>query len=289
MTFAFFAGRSTIRRLHQTVQRNISRRHQSNVQHDAPKPNEPAGKSKNGIDKKGFTGSYWAWVEPIKIPFRGYENMQQRSPLLTQFESSLIIYSLGDLAAQTMQTNVFTDGRYEPIRTVRAMIIGGLSSIPSYKWFLFLGRHFNYSSHIKSLAVKITVNQMCFTPVFNTYFFGMQTLLAGGSFAEAKERVINTVPRSFVNSWKVWPIITAFSFTFIRPQNRSVFAGVFAVFWQTYLSWLNRTAEAAEKEKRKVLHQPAERSIQSQPAEKKKKKVKRKPKAEKKAIVETEE
>jgi hypothetical protein len=55
------------------------------------------------------------------------------------------------------------------------------------------------------------------------------------------------------------------------------------------LSWLNRTAEAAEKEKRKVLHQPAERSIQSQPAEKKKKKVKRKTKAEKRAIAETEE
>jgi protein Mpv17 len=217
--------------------------------------------------------------------------MQSRSPLTTQLESSLIIYFLGDLCAQTMQTDLYTTGRYEPIRALRAMVIGGLSSIPSYKWFLFLGRHFNYaSSHIKSLAVKITVNQMCFTPVFNTYFFGMQTLLAGGSFAEAKERVINTVPRSFVSSWKVWPIITAFSFTFVRPQNRSVFAGVFAVFWQTYLSWLNRTAEAKEREERRVQFQAVktveaggrrEAVEQKEEPKQQKKKVKRKKKVEK--------
>ncbi|SMQ51632.1 unnamed protein product [Zymoseptoria tritici ST99CH_3D7] len=289
MTFAFFAGRSSLRKLHHTVQRNINRQHKRNVQHETSKSNEPPStsksKSRNEVPSKAFfTGSYWAWIEPIKIPFRGYENMQQRSPLMTQFESSLIIYFLGDLAAQTMQTNVYIDGRYEPIRGVRALVIGGISSIPSYKWFLFLGRHFNYASHIKSLAVKITVNQMCFTPVFNTYFFGMQTLLAGGSWAEAKERVVNTVPRSFVSSWKVWPVITAFSFTFIRPQNRSVFAGVFAVFWQTYLSWLNRTAEAAEKEKQKILYQAGGQEVQQQVfVEKdKKKKMKKKPKAEKK-------
>lgn len=130
------------------------------------------------------------------------------------------------------------------------MVIGGISSIPSYKWFLWLGRHFNYTSHLKSLAVKIFVNQMCFTPVFNTYFFGMQTLLAGGSLREAVERCRRTVPRSFVNSWKVWPIITAFSFTFIAPHSRSAFAGCFAVVWQTYLSWLNRAAEEASEMER---------------------------------------
>ncbi|EME42111.1 hypothetical protein DOTSEDRAFT_115486, partial [Dothistroma septosporum NZE10] len=190
---------------------------------------------------------YWAWIEPIRIPFRVYNGMQSRSPLLTQWESTLIIYFLGDLSAQTVQTNVYTEGRYEPVRGIRAMIIGGISSIPSYKWFLWLGRHFNYSSHLLSLAAKIVFSQMIFTPIFNTYFFGMHTLLAGGTFEEARERVIKTVPVSFVNSWKVWPAVTAFTFTFIRPQNRSVFAGIVAIGWQTYLSWLNRDAEAAER------------------------------------------
>ena len=127
------------------------------------------------------------------------------------------------------------------------MIIGGIISIPSYKWFLWLGRHFNYASHLKSLAAKIVVSQMLFTPIFNTYFFGMQTLLSGGSLRDAKERVVKTVPVSWKNSWKLWPAVTAFTFTFIRAQNRSVFAGVVAIGWQTYLSWLNRLAEGEAK------------------------------------------
>ena len=169
--------------------------------------------------------------------------MQQRSPLTTQLESTLIIYYLGDLCSQTVSSNVFIDAQYEPIRGFRAMLIGSIASIPGYKWFIFLGNHFNYKSHLLSLTVKVVVNQTLFTPLFNTYFFGMQTLLAGGNWADAKERVINTVPVSWKNSWKVWPAVTAFNFTFVPWQYRNVFAGVIAVGWQTYLSWLNRREE----------------------------------------------
>ena len=176
-------------------------------------------------------------------PFKAYGRMQKRSPLMTQWESALIIYYLGDLCSQTMSTNVFIEAQYEPIRGLRAMIIGSISAIPGYKWFLFLGNHFNYKSHILSLCVKVVVNQTFFTPVFNTYFFGMQTLLAGGSFADAKERVIHTVPVSWRNSWKLWPAVTAFSFTFVPWQHRNIFAGVIAIGWQTYLTWLNRQEE----------------------------------------------
>jgi len=190
-----------------------------------------------------------AWVEPFMIPFRGYANMQKRSPLLTQLESSLVIYFLGDLSAQYVSNRGNEDASYEPSRGLKALMIGGLSSIPSYKWFMFLGTHFNYASHTLSLAVKIVINQSVFTPIFNTYFFGMHSLLSGDTFAQAKRRVIDTVPRSWKNSWKVWPIVTAFSFTFILPQYRNVFAGVIAIGWQTYLSWLNKNAEAMENQK----------------------------------------
>jgi len=186
-------------------------------------------------------------------PFYGYAAMQKRSPLLTQLESSLVIYFLGDLSAQYVSNSGKDDSSYEPSRGLKALIIGGLSSIPSYKWFMFLGTHFNYASHTLSLAVKIVINQSVFTPIFNTYFFGMHSLLSGATFAEAKQRVINTVPMSWKNSWKVWPIVTAFSFTFILPQYRNVFAGVIAIGWQTYLSWLNKSAEAMEAGKSTVV------------------------------------
>lgn len=108
---------------------------------------------------------------------------------------------------------------------------------------MFLSNNFNYSSKIASLATKVSVNQIVFTPIFNTYFFGMQSLLSGDSLPDVWERIKRTVPVSMMNSIKLWPAVTAISFAWIEPQYRSVFAGVIAIGWQTYLSFLNRRAE----------------------------------------------
>jgi dihydroorotate dehydrogenase len=107
---------------------------------------------------------------------------------------------------------------------------------------VWLSESFNYRSRLLSLATKVVVNQICFTPVFNTYFFGMQALLSGAT-AETWERITKTVPVSCLNSCKLWPAVTAFSFAFLPLEYRPVFGGVIAVGWQTYLSYLNRLAE----------------------------------------------
>ena len=119
--------------------------------------------------------------------------------------------------------------------------------------FMYLGTAFNYPSKLLSLGTKVVVNQIVFTPVFNSYFFGMQSLLSGDSFLDAWERIKRTVPTSFVNSCMLWPAVTAFNFTYILPQYRALFAGVVAVGWQSYLSWLNQRA-ANEEKRSKELH-----------------------------------
>lgn len=107
------------------------------------------------------------------------------------------------------------------------------------------------------MATKVVVNQLAFTPIFNTYFFGMQSLLSSSTLFSsplatlnhAIEHVKRTVPTSFVNSMKLWPLVTAFSFTFLPPDFRNIFGGVVAVGWQAYLSFLNRAVEnGLEKE-----------------------------------------
>jgi protein Mpv17 len=180
--------------------------------------------------------------------------------------STLVIYLLGDISAQNIAGA--EDEPYDPWRTVRALIIGGLAAIPGYNWFVYLAKNFNYASKTLSVAVKVMVNQVMFAPIFNTYFFGMQSLLTGGGWTDIVERVKHTLPRSLVNSWKLWPAVTAFSFAFVPLQFRSLFAGksctgrrsakltdagVIAIGWQTYLSILNQKAAAAEAEAEKEL------------------------------------
>ncbi|KAG9241216.1 hypothetical protein BJ878DRAFT_466853 [Calycina marina] len=242
MAFIFIktAGRAALRRTH-IPGWSIPKRHNSNnIQKPGPADPVPVANTVGPVP-------IWHRLGPLSKGFQAYGRSQRKRPLTTQFVSSLVIYVLGDLSAQNINGD-----EYDPARTVRALIISSGSSIPSFKWFMFLNNNFNYSSKILSLATKVTVNQVVFTPIFNTYFFGMQSLLSGDSLSEVWDRITRTVPTSMLNSCKLWPAVTAFSFTFIEPQYRSIFAGVIAIGWQTYLSMLNRRAEMTEVLERSI-------------------------------------
>ncbi|CAG7954389.1 unnamed protein product [Penicillium salamii] len=212
---------------------------------------------------------------------RWYARAQERKPYATQLWSSIIIYLCGDLSAQLMfpaevpvsgkegaeeiegEQETVTAG-YDPYRTLRHLCVGVGSSIPSYKWFAFLSNNFNYSSKILSILTKVVVQQTFFTPVFNTYFFSVHSLLAGATLDETWERLKKALPVSIQNSVKLWPAVTAFSFMYVPAQFRNVFSGCIAVGWQTYLSWLNQKAAkevlaaeqlaAAEERNQGALH-----------------------------------
>ncbi|KAF6815340.1 dihydroorotate reductase [Colletotrichum sojae] len=231
--------------LRNRVQHQQQRQHQRrpNSSTSGPEPTKPKRQDDPiPVPNTVSTIPLWQRLGPLTRAAEGYARSQRKRPLTTQFVSSLVIYFCADLSAQRMSGK-----EYDPERTARSLIIGAISSIPSYKWFIFLSQNFNYASRLLSLGTKVVVNQVCFTPIFNSYFFGMQAFLAGDNFEQIIERIRRTVPVSIVNSCKLWPAVTAFSFSFIPMEYRSVFSGVIAVGWQTYLSFLNRQAEVVEE------------------------------------------
>jgi len=108
---------------------------------------------------------------------------------------------------------------------------------------MYLGSHFNYNSKFGSIAAKVLIQQIFFAPLFNTYFFGMQAILAGQPPSVVLHRIAQAVPESVISSAKFWPAVTALNFTIIPAHLRFAFSGIFAVMWQTYLSFLNRKEE----------------------------------------------
>lgn len=248
--------------LHDGVKVRIQRRPQSSSQ----KPTEPPQTSQSGPrplsteSPKPPTTSIFSpfvvpLVQPLTAPFRAYSRAQSRRPYVTQFVSSLIIYFLGDLSSQYIQRDTSPDASFnwDPVRALRAIIIGGGSSLVSYRYFIYLSSHFNYfKTHIANLTLKVALNQLTFAPLFNCYFFGMQSLLSFESPQPQRlvARIRDTVPQSWLMSCRFWPFVTAFSFTFIPIHNRSIFAGVMAIFWQTYLGIVNQKAVIKEREEK---------------------------------------
>ncbi|KAI0106156.1 hypothetical protein GGR51DRAFT_518010 [Nemania sp. FL0031] len=228
------------------------------TQHGAPA--QAKAKIENPIPGPNIVAPlpFWQRLGPLTRAGQAYAHAQRTRPWVTQVVSALVIYLCADFGAQKMsqaQTETEDGGEdgakgegrtHDWARTARSLVIGGTAAIPGFIWYTFLSRSFNYRSRVISIAVKVAVNQLTFTPLFNVYFFGSQALLSGDSPAEAWRRVCNTVPVSFVNSCKLWPAVTAFSFAFVPFEYRSVFGGVIAVGWQTYLSFLNGRAERLE-------------------------------------------
>ncbi|RAK97474.1 Mpv17/PMP22 family protein [Aspergillus ibericus CBS 121593] len=207
---------------------------------------------------------------PVGRVAGAYSRVQDRRPYTTQVVSTIIVYLCGDLGAQMLfppdtqtsgsegegegEKQTIAGGGYDPWRTLRHLTVGVGGAIPTYKWFMFLHHHFNYSSKLLSVLTKVCVQQAVFTPVFGTYFFGLQSLMTGKSLEETFERLKVALPTSITNSVKLWPAVTAFSFMYVAPQFRSIFSGVIAVGWQTYLSWLNqKAAREVEAEKRALV------------------------------------
>ncbi|KAL6241894.1 hypothetical protein RBB50_011139 [Rhinocladiella similis] len=174
--------------------------------------------------------------------FGWYTRQQNHRPYVTEVCSVVIIYCVGDLSAQVLGA----DG-YDIRRTLRSITIGAVVAIPSYRWFLFLARNFNYSSKLASTSVKVVVNQLFYTSLFNVYFFAFHAILSGTGMSGAIERVEHTIPTSLPRSFLYWPFVTALNLTYVQPQYRSVVTAIFAVFWQSYLSWLNSQAEKHDK------------------------------------------
>lgn len=244
---------------------------------EIPKPQEPVSSSFQ-TDRAPFhiplPGPAWLWkpLKPLGYPIFAYNRANSRRPYLTQFLTALTIYFLGDLSSQYVarpRHNVSKDAdlppstqprdsntgfTYDAQRSARALIIGGTVAIPSYLWFMYLSRLWPGMPHMRSLVFKIGLNATIFAPIFSSYFFAMQSILSGkggptveGRAEAAWVRVRDTVPQSWVTGCFFWPAVTAFSFTFIAPASRSVFAGVAAIGWQTYIGILNQRAARQER------------------------------------------
>jgi protein Mpv17 len=127
---AAVTSRALLRRPHH-LPRHIAKR-LSSTKTSAPKSNAAPIENGTAIPVPATVANLplWQRLGPLTRGFEAYARSQRNRPYTTQFFSSLVIYFLGDMSAQNISGEP-----YDPLRTVRALIIGAGSSIPSYKWY----------------------------------------------------------------------------------------------------------------------------------------------------------
>lgn len=124
-----------------------------------------------------------------------------------------------------------------------------------------------FSRFSKPIAVtaRVLVNQIFFTPIFLTAFFSLQSLLTGSTGRETTEKLKTTLPGAYVNSCQLWPAVTAINFWWIKLEYRSMFSGVIAIGWNSYLSYLNQQQVQQTAKIEELQESP--KGLQAQPKE----------------------
>ncbi|KAI5780309.1 hypothetical protein DFH27DRAFT_340001 [Peziza echinospora] len=180
-------------------------------------------------------------LSPVLRIFHAYGRAQNKRPYTTQLATSIAIYLLGDINAQLLFGD--KDAGYDGVRTLRMVTIGSILSAPSYCWYLYLSGLFQprFSKPV-AVALRVLINQLCFTPVFLTAFFSLQSFFTGATKEETAERLQQTLPAAYKNSCQLWPAVTAMNFYWVKMEYRSVVSGVIAIGWNAYLSYLNQRA-----------------------------------------------
>ncbi|KAI9870335.1 MAG: hypothetical protein M1823_008773, partial [Watsoniomyces obsoletus] len=72
------------------------------------------------------------WYSRLPVPvtdfFSWFHKTQGKRPLTVQLTTTLITYLCGDLLAQEIGGE-----EYDPKRTLRMLVVGGVASVPGYK------------------------------------------------------------------------------------------------------------------------------------------------------------
>jgi len=121
--------RVLLRRHAPRLRTRVSQNHQRRANSDAPKSKRV--EDPIPVPNTVSTIPLWQRLGLLTRAVEGYARSQRKRPLTTQFITSLAIYSCADLSAQHMSGK-----DYNPERTMRSLIIGAISSIPSYKWYV---------------------------------------------------------------------------------------------------------------------------------------------------------
>lgn len=130
------AGRTLLRRPYlPTRQQPLAKRHNTTSSTPTtarPKQDDPANSISIPVPNTVGAIPIWQRLGPLSKGFQAYGRSQRKRPLATQFVSSLVIFFMGDISAQSISGD-----EYDYKRTLRALVISAGSSIPNYKWSVF--------------------------------------------------------------------------------------------------------------------------------------------------------
>lgn len=191
------------------------------------------------------------------------------SPLVSATLQATSLSTVSNLIAQAIEAHKNNRGVIESFNAPELMRFVALTLItapPNYKWQQFLERTFpafqpsgvrqekdveravekredDHEKHPKpKLNIRNTVSKWfidCITvgAILNTIaFFILMGVLKGQDTTQIQKNIQTETVPVIVNGYKIWPIASIISFSFISVERRIVFLSFIGLCWGVYMS-----------------------------------------------------
>lgn len=203
-----------------------------------------------------------------------YKSMLTKQPLLTKATTSSAIMSIADIICQSLEThankslvehkgprvnlqngcptNVECTSPNPPelfqqdwVRTGQVAITGFVYTGPiAHKWYQILESVVTVRHRGVSLAVKLLLDAVVFSPLAVGGYFCVRTLLEEAPSPEVfMERLSHKLSLKYWGaveaSWTFWPAANVINFSIVPIPFRVLYNNGLSIFWNTYLTHLN--------------------------------------------------
>lgn len=183
---------------------------------------------------------------------RWYTQMLKDKPYITKSITSFFTFGLGDVLCQTVEARLSKDktnnNSKKHLNIIRILKQGsfGILITPYYhlqycvlmpKWFTGQGA----KNTAKMILYDQAVNTVVVIAAFFTYmdYMNKANFTLRESFEDSKRKF----PQTFIANFKLWPAAQWINFTIVPVEYRVLFINIVAIFWTTYLSYVQNSSK----------------------------------------------
>lgn len=169
----------------------------------------------------------------VTVAWSRYLRSLEREPIKTKAITSGTLAALSDITAQKLASNAPLNWR----RTLALALFGFVWSGPSnHYWQLFTNQLFKGKKDAASVAQKVLIDNLVYSPVFNLLVMAyIGTVVEGRSFSFVQTKIKRDFPALQMDSWKLWPLVSLILYKYVPLKLRVLFMQAIAFFWQTFL------------------------------------------------------
>ncbi|KAL4487911.1 hypothetical protein ABPG72_022771 [Tetrahymena utriculariae] len=207
--------------------------------------------------------------------FKLYSNLLVTHPLKTKMATASVIFSAADIMCQKF---VEEKKQIDYRRTCCNTFVGAFIQAPLlHGWMnVVLQRVLNIYLPRMGLLVNATntqktiwsvvLDQLLYSPFIQFFYYMSTNLLINGNLESGINAIKNKMPKSLVDSYKIWPASNYICYGYVPLQFRVLWTNLVGVGWQMYMSYQNNNHHhhhSHTQEKNQLLSETSQNLIQN--------------------------